>query len=129
MVSYVPPHRLIRIFECHHRDIAKAGLGTDWQGFRDNLAAIRRDGYCVSYGEINPGIFGVAASVFNADGLVVGSILIAGVAERLGARDVSNFGQVTLAAAKRLTDFLARDRNDLVHPPRAFGSTSARARR
>ena len=129
ILPYVPPHRLIRIFEHHHRDIARAGLGTDWQGFRDNLAAIRRDGYCVSYGEINPGVFGVAAPVFNADGLVVGSILIGGVAERLGSRDLSNYGQVTVVAAKRLTEFLARDHNDLVHPPRAFGSISSRARR
>ena len=68
ILPYVPPHRLIRIFEHHHRDIAKAGLGTNWQGFRDNLAAIRRDGYCVSYGEFNPGVFGVAAAVFNSDG-------------------------------------------------------------
>ena len=129
ILPYVPAHRLTRIFEQHHRDIAKAGLGTDWQGFKDTLAAIRRDGYCVTHGEVNPGVFGVAAPVFNADGLVVGSILIAGAAERLGSKDLPNYGQLTVAAANRLTAFLARDHNDQVHPPRAFGSVSARARR
>ena len=128
ILPYVPSHRLIRIFEQHNRDIAKAGLGTDWQGFKHHLAGIRRDGYCATYGEVNPGVFGVAAPVFNGDDLVVGSILIAGAAERPGGKDLRNYGQVTVAAAKRLTHFLARDHNDRVHPPRAFGSPSARAR-
>lgn len=129
ILPYVPPHRLIRIFEQHHRDIAKAGLGTDWQGFRDNLAAIRRDGYCVSYGEFNPGVFGVAAAVFNSDELVVGSVGVAGSAEKLDRKKLPKYGEATVAAAKRLTDFLTQDHNGLVHPPRAYGSVSTRTRR
>jgi len=129
ILPYVPPHRLIRIFEHHHRDIAKAGLGTDWQGFRDNLAAMRRDGYCVSYGEFNPGVFGVAAAVFNSDGLVVGSVGVAGSADKLDRKKLPKYGGAALAAAKQLTDFLAEDHNDLVHPPRAYGSVSTRTNR
>jgi DNA-binding IclR family transcriptional regulator len=126
ILPYVPPHRLIRIFEQHQREIARAGLGTDWQSFRDNLAAMRRDGYFVSYGEFNPGVFGVAAPVFNADELVVGSIGIAGSMARLDRKKLPKYGEIVVAAGKRLTEFLAEDHNDLVHPPRAYGSISAR---
>ena len=114
ILPYVPAHRLTRIFEQHHRDIAKAGLGTDWQGFKDTLAAIRRDGYCVTHGEVNPGVFGVAAPVFDADGLVVGSILIAGAAERLGSKDLPNYGQLTVYYHEQFSDSVSGSNHEPV---------------
>jgi DNA-binding IclR family transcriptional regulator len=129
ILPYVPPHRLVRIFEQHQRTIAQAGLGTDWQSFRDNLAAIRREGYFLSQGEFNPGVFGIAAPIFNADGLVVGSIGIAGAAERLDRKKLPKYAEATMAAGRRLTEILAEDKSDLANPPRAYGSVSARAER
>jgi DNA-binding IclR family transcriptional regulator len=127
ILPYVPPHRLRSIFQHHQRTIALAGLGTDWQSFRDNLAAIRRDGYVVSHGEFNPGVFGVAAPVFNADGLVVGSIGIAAPEERLDRKQLPAFCEAVVSAGRRLSEILAHEDSDLVRPPRAFGSVSARA--
>ena len=127
ILPYVPPHRLRRIFEQHQRSIALAGLGTSWDSFRDNLAAVRRDGYFVSHGEFNPGVFGVAAPVFNADGLVVGSIGIAGSEEKLDSRKLGAYCRATVEAGQQMTEILARDDSDLVHPPRAFGSVSTRS--
>ncbi len=126
ILPYVPPHRLRSIFQQHQRNIALAGLGTDWDSFRDNLAAIRRAGFFVSHGEFNPGVFGVAAPIFNPDGLVVGSIGIAGAEERLERKKLSAYCEATMAAGKRLTDILAAENSDLVHPPRAYGSISSR---
>src|SRR5262249_3410794 len=89
ILPYLPPHRLRSIFQHHQRAIALAGLGTDWQGFRESLAAIRRDGFIVSHGEFNPGVFGISAPVFNAEELVVGSVGIAGFEERLDRKKLA----------------------------------------
>jgi len=127
ILPYVPPHRLRSIFQQHQRSIALAGLGTDWQSFRDNLAAIRKDGYIMTRGEFNPGVFGVSAPVFNAEGLVVGSIGIAGSEERLDRKKLPAIFEAVAGAGKRLSEILADDGSGHVRPPRAFGSVSARS--
>jgi len=129
ILPYLPPHRLRSIFQQHQRTIALAGLGTDWQGFRENLAAIRKDGYLISHGEFNPGVFGISAPVFNAEGLVVGSIGIAGSEERLDRKSLSAYCEAVVSASKKLSEILAEADTDLVNPPRAYGSISARGGR
>jgi DNA-binding IclR family transcriptional regulator len=129
ILPYLPPHRLRSIFQQHQRAIALAGMGTDWQTFRENLAAVRRDGYIVSHGEFNPGVFGISAPVFNAEGLVVGSIGVAGAEERMDRKKLSAHCEAVMEAGKRLTEILTDEVADVVRPPRAFGSVSARAGR
>jgi DNA-binding IclR family transcriptional regulator len=126
ILPYLPPHRLRSIFEHHQRDIALAGLGTDWQSFRENLAAIRSDGYIVSHGEFNPGVFGVFAPVLNAEGLVVGIIGVAGADDRLDRKKQAAYSEAVVDAGKRLSEMLADEDANLVSPPRAYGSRSAR---
>lgn len=126
VIPYLPPHRLRSIFKHHQRDIAIAGLGTDWQSFRDRLAAIRKDGYLVTYGEFNPGVFGVSAPVFNTEGMVVGSLGIAGSENRLDKKKLQSYSEAVVAAAKHLSDILSNADADLVRPPRAFGSGPGR---
>jgi DNA-binding IclR family transcriptional regulator len=122
ILPYLPPHRLRSIYKDHQRAIALAGLGTDWQCFRDKLAAIRRDGYIISHGELNPGVFGIAAPVFNAKELVVGSIGITGSEERLDRKKLPAFCAAVVNAAHQLSALLADDAAGLVRPPRAYGS-------
>lgn len=126
ILPYLPPHRLRSIFQQHQRTIALAGLGADWQAFRDSLAAIRRDGFVISQGEFNPGVFGISAPVFNADRLVVGSLGIAGSQERLDRKKMPAFCEAVVKAARQLTDALSEEGTDLVNPPRAYGSVSSR---
>lgn len=126
ILPYVPPHRLRSIFKQHQRNIAIAGLGTDWQGFRDHLSSIRKDGYLMTVGEFNPGVFGISAPVFNAAGLVIGSIGIAGSAGKLDKKKVPEFAEAVMSAGKKLTDILANESADIVRPPRAFGSLPGR---
>jgi len=128
ILPFVPPHRLRSIFKQHERTIALAGLGTDWQGFRDKLAGIRRDGYIVSHGEFNPGVFGVAAPVFNAEGLVVGSVGIAGSEERLDRKQLPALSAAVVSAGQRMSEILASEEAGLVSPPRAYGSARASGR-
>lgn len=126
VIPYLPPHRLRSIFKHHQREIAIAGLGTDWQSFRDRLAAIRKDGFLVSYGEFNPGVVGVSAPVFNNDGLVVGSLGIAGSEALLDKKKLQSYCEAVVAAAKHLSEILSDADADLVRPPRAFGSGAMR---
>lgn len=124
ILPYLPAHRLRSIFQHHQKSIAMAGLGTDWPGFRANLARIRRDGYAISHGEFNPGVFGISAPLFNAEGVVVGSIGIAGSEEQIDRKRMVAESQVVVDAAKKLSQTLAEHGPEMVRPPRAFGSAS-----
>jgi DNA-binding IclR family transcriptional regulator len=129
ILPYLPPHRLRSIFQHHQRAIAIAGLGTDWQGFRDSMSAIRREGFLVSYGEFNTGVFGISSPVFNADGLVVGSIGIAGAEEHLDRKSLPTLCKAVLEAGEKMRQILAEESSELVTPPRAYGSISSRVAR
>lgn len=126
VLPFLQMHRLRSIFKLHQRDIAIAGLGTDWQSFRRRLAAIRKDGYLVTYGEFNQGVFGISAPVFNADGLVVGSIGIAGAEAMLNRRQLHTLSESVVNAAKQLSEIVGAVGADVIRPPRAFGSGDRR---
>ena len=129
ILPFLPPHQLRSIFKQHQRAIALAGLGTDWDGFRDNLNAIKRNGYLITHGEFNPGVFGISAPVFNGTGLVVGSIGIAGSEDRLDRKKLPAYCESVVAVGKQLTGLIAEEDDDLVAPPRAYGSVSSRTPR
>jgi DNA-binding IclR family transcriptional regulator len=77
ILAHLPPHQLRAIHARHRTAIAAAGLGADWEGFRQALRAIREAGHCVTQSEFIPGIIGIAAPLFNAEGGVLGSLGIA----------------------------------------------------
>lgn len=126
VLPFLPMHRLRSIFKQHQREIAIAGLGTDWLGFRRHLAVMRKDGYLVTYGEFNQGVFGIAAPVFNVDRSVVGSIGIAGAEALLKQHQLHVLVDAVISAAGRLSDDLGNAGGDTIRPPRAFGSGTGR---
>lgn len=77
ILAYLPAHQLKQIYASSRPEIAAAGLGADWAGFRKILRAIRRDGYCMTCGEAFSGICGIAAPIFSRRGLVLGSVGVA----------------------------------------------------
>ena len=56
---------------------------TDPAALRAELAAIRQAGYAVSYGEVDPGVRGIAAPILGADGQVIAGLSTVGPSFRL----------------------------------------------
>lgn len=74
ILAHLPPYQQRNLMLHRGPEIAAAGLG-DWESFRRILRAIRRAGYCIAKGEVDPGAAGVAAPVLEG-GKVVGSLSI-----------------------------------------------------
>ena len=55
-------------------EVRASHLGQTWEQFRRSLQQLRRQGYVASAAEIDPGVYGLAAPIFDSDGKVVGSI-------------------------------------------------------
>jgi len=76
ILPFLPRARLLRLYNDHAKEIAQAGLGASWKEFWQNLQAIRKRGYSESRAELDPGVMGLAAPVFNGEE-VLGSVALA----------------------------------------------------
>lgn len=74
ILAYFPHHRLVSIYPRYAAEIESAGLGGSWKEFRKSLGAIKKDGFLLTRGEFNPGVYGVAAPILTKQGTALGSV-------------------------------------------------------
>ncbi|MDR7161992.1 IclR family transcriptional regulator [Arthrobacter sp. BE255] len=77
ILAYLPHHRLKAIYPRHSTEIEDAGLGSTWSVFRKTLGEIKKDGYLLTKGEFNPGVYGVAAPILTDQKTALGSVGVA----------------------------------------------------
>jgi DNA-binding IclR family transcriptional regulator len=121
ILAHLKPHQLRSIYSKYAKSIATAGLGSDWTAFRSALAKIRKDGYAFTAGEINPGVVGLSAPVFNRSGLILGSLGIAVSAARFKRTDLGAFAKAVIDAAAQVTERMGDMNIGTDRPPRAVG--------
>ena len=101
--------------------VASAGLGADWEAFRGALRTIREAGHSITIGEFRPGILGIAAPLFSAEGGVLGSLGIAVEVRRMAAKRRAVLAEQVIAAAKDACARIARGQPAGARPARAVG--------
>ena len=77
ILAYLPHHRLKAIYARRQQEIEDAGLGATWSVFRKTLGEIKKDGYLLTMGEFNPGVYGLAAPILTDQKTAVGSVGVA----------------------------------------------------
>jgi DNA-binding IclR family transcriptional regulator len=77
ILAYLPHHRLKAIYPRQQNEIASSGLGSNWSEFRAALGQIKKDGYSLTKGEFNPGVYSVAAPVLTDQKTSLGSVGVA----------------------------------------------------
>lgn len=75
------------------------------QQLSDELVTIQEKGYSLTDSEVDEGIIGIAAPIFDHKGNVAGSLTVAGPTERMAA-DTDDFIKKTTDAAKKITNQL-----------------------
>lgn len=121
ILAHLPPHRLRTLFSRHRTAIAAAGLGADWESFRGTLRAIREAGHCTTIGEFRPGILGIAAPLFNAEGGILGSLGIAAEARCVPGAERKALAAAVMEAAKEACARIADEQPHHARPARAVG--------
>jgi DNA-binding IclR family transcriptional regulator len=74
ILAFLPERHYTRLFLDNAERINEAGLGGSWNEYKASLRQIRHNGYAFSGGEVEDGVFGIAAPVFAAGRKVIGSI-------------------------------------------------------
>lgn len=121
ILAHLPPHQLRALFTRHRTAIAASGLGADWDAFRTALRTIREAGHCVTTGEFRPGVLGIAAPLFNAEGGVLGSLGIATEASRVQPKQRNGLAAAVIKAAKEACARIAREQPSAARPARSVG--------
>lgn len=121
ILAHLRPYQLKSLYAKHAKTIAAAGLGADWESFRVTLARIRTDGYVTSVGEVNPGVFGLSAPIFNSSGFILGSLGISTAPNKVSRNDISRLAKLVVDTAAQITERMSIMNVGMDRAPRAVG--------
>jgi len=121
ILPYLRPHQLKSLYAKHAKTIATSGLGSDWASFRANLAKIRHAGFVTTVGEINPGVVGVSAPIFNRSGQILGSIGIAGLESQFDRAEIERVSVLVRQTAAEMSERIGVISVGTDRPARAVG--------
>ncbi len=109
ILANLPTSQLKDIYLKRSDEIQKANLGDNWYKFRASLRKIRKDGYYVSAaGEVDAGVIGIGAPVFDTRNAVLASVTIAVPARQCTEAKQRRWIELVQAAAAEITAELAR---------------------
>jgi len=108
IVANLTPSRLRRLHRDHAADPSLRL--PDWREFSALCREIREQGWCLTSGELNRGLTGIAAPVFDADGAILGSLTVIGRSDRFALFREEAIAQMVSEAARKVTDKVSRAR-------------------
>jgi len=121
ILAYLPVHQLRGIYARYGAEVANAGLGEDWDAFRESLLRIRKDGYCMTAGEFVPGVLGFAAPIFNRAGKVLGSLGLAMYEKHVRRSQHPSLAKLVMEAAQEASEAICQRDDEVDLPARAVG--------
>ena len=102
ILAHLPPRALAGIWRDHRAEIAASGLGKTLEEFRAALKLLRRNGFCVTRGEVDGGRIGIAAPIFDGNNRIVGSLSIVVLASETSDRVISRLAALVVAATREI---------------------------
>jgi DNA-binding IclR family transcriptional regulator len=102
ILAHLSPRALAAIWRDHRAEIAEAGLGSTLDEFRAALKLLRRNGFCVTRGEVDGGRIGIAAPIFDGSDRIVGSLSIVVLAAETSDRVISRLAALVVAATREI---------------------------
>ncbi|MDE0945887.1 MAG: helix-turn-helix domain-containing protein [Sphingobium sp.] len=65
---------LRKFYDSDPDEVRMSGLGDDWETFKRSVRELRKHRVLATKGELDPGLMGISAPVFDAEDIVIGSI-------------------------------------------------------
>jgi len=101
ILPFLPRSRALRLYNAHAPLVAESGMGRTWREFWQGLQQIRKKSYSESYGELDAGVIGLGAPVFNGDE-VMGSVSIGCSPARLALLNRDMLIELLVSTAGRI---------------------------
>lgn len=101
LLAFLPERVIAEVLEHAQRE----DPDLDLEALQAELAEIRRRGYSITTGELDPGATAIGAPVLDAQGVAIASLSVAGPTERL-KEHLAEHTSLTVRAARRLSEQL-----------------------
>jgi DNA-binding IclR family transcriptional regulator len=106
VLAWLPENRIAEIIKTEGLPAKTRNSITKKKLFRNELAAVRKQGYAVDYEEFQEGINAVSAPIFNSEGQVMGTLSVIGPAFRMTKEKMQLYGRKCAEAAARLSPMI-----------------------
>lgn len=103
--------QLLPLIEPRLDDYRQIGFGNDVESVLARYRAIRRDGYIISRGEVQPGVVGTAAPIFGSGPTPIGSLCLTLSDRQFASHEPARMGREISATAARIGARLASRRH------------------
>lgn len=102
ILANLPTRTLRSMWSTDAAYMTDAGLGESWDDVRKSLKKIRSTGVCVTHGQLDKGMIGIAAAIWTNDRQVAGSISIVVPEASVTSSDVAGTASLVQAAAREI---------------------------
>lgn len=99
ILANLPPRYLRSFYARHGEEMQRSGLGSDWKQFKAKIRTMRSAVIQVTQSELDTGMMGIAAPLFESGGSVEGSISVV-LPAALGTPEVIEQASRLLTAAR-----------------------------
>ncbi|MEO3388649.1 IclR family transcriptional regulator [Mesorhizobium sp. CAU 1741] len=111
ILAFLPKRRLLPLIQQSIDEFRAVGLGDTIEDVVESLRRVRKAGCAVAFGEVTPGVVGIAAPIFDAGQSPVASICVTIKGNLVDGNAIDQIsGQVRQAAAD-ISDALSRNRH------------------
>nr|WP_281351618.1 IclR family transcriptional regulator C-terminal domain-containing protein [Propylenella binzhouense] len=110
IMAFLPKRRLMPMIAGNLDELRSLGLGAGPAEIYESFRRVKRAGAAVCYGEVTPGVIGIAAPVFDGGRIPVASICVTIAGNRVGGAEI----EAIAGAVRQATAALSRE---LAGPP------------
>jgi DNA-binding IclR family transcriptional regulator len=110
IIAFLPRRHIIPRIEQTFDDLRSVGLGNSVEEIHDSLRRVRKTGYAVAYGEVTPGVVGIAAPVFDAGQSPIASLCVTIAGSIVKANQIEEIGNQVRDSASELSAALSAHR-------------------
>jgi DNA-binding IclR family transcriptional regulator len=119
IMASLPRAKMLALIKENFDDLRAVGLGATPQEIAEHMKQVQRSGYAVAYGEVTPGVVGIAAPVFDATRTPIASLCVTIAGNLISPARIDEIGARVGAAAESVSDRLGRQRAEAINNPDA----------
>jgi len=106
VLAHLSRNRLMKLYKENQKEISAAELGGNWEDFNKGLSEMRRQGYCISHGELDKGITGIAVPIFQNE-QIKGSITLTLPTSRFTLFNTDKLIELLKSTAMKITELIS----------------------
>lgn len=108
ILAHLLPRQLRKLYD-ERAASADGTVPNDWKAFSRAMLQVRKDGFCLSEGELDPGVTGIAAPIFDGKRRILGSLTLVGRSKRFRSFNEAWLARLITGAAERITERIAQE--------------------